>query len=266
MKNVILIKFGGSLITDKNKPFTAKPEILNQLAKEFKQIKMDFPEIDFILGHGSGSFGHNVAKKYQTRSGINSSDNWKGFVEVWAAARLLNTIVLEAFLKNNINCISFPPSSIFKSSDGHAVHAYLEPLIAALNAGITPILYGDVIFDDFRGGTILSTEDIFFYLTKHFNVKQILLSGIEPAIYSDFPNNNNPIQKITVENFSSLEQKIGQSASPDVTGGMIEKVRLMMDLIKTHPHLKINIFSASEPGNIKKILRNEAVGTTLLRE
>jgi isopentenyl phosphate kinase len=174
--------------------------------------------------------------------------------------------VVETFLQNNINCISFPPSSIFKSDNGRATHAYLEPLIASLNAGITPILYGDVIFDDSRGGTILSTEDIFFYLTKYFNVQQILLSGIEPAIFSDFPQNNNPISKITLQNFSALEQKIGHSASPDVTGGMIEKVRLMMDLIKTHPHLKINIFSASIPGNMEKILRNEAIGTTLIRE
>ncbi len=151
MKNVMLIKFGGSLITDKDQPFTAKPQMLDQLACEFREIKTAFPETNFILGHGSGSFGHNVAKKYKTRSGIKKPSDWQGFVEVWAAARSLNTIFLDAFLKNKVNCISFPPSGIFKSNKGLASAAFLDPMIAALEAGITPILYGDVIFDDSNG-------------------------------------------------------------------------------------------------------------------
>lgn len=266
MKNVILIKFGGSLITDKDQPFTAKPEIINQLALEFKEIKLDFPNTAFILGHGSGSFGHNAAKKYQTRRGIKNPNDWNGFVKVWSAARLLNTLFLDVFLKNDVNCMAFPPSTILTSNKGRVTSAYLTTITAALNAGITPILYGDVVFDQTIGGTILSTEDIFFYLTDHFNVQHILLSGIETAIFADFPFRQDPIPQITDQNFSVLKEKIGHSASPDVTGGMIGKVRLMMDLIKIHPHLKINIFSAAIPGNIQKVLKNEPVGTRLERE
>ncbi len=266
MKEIVFIKFGGSLITDKDIPFTPRPAILNQVSLEFKSIQAAYPDTSFILGHGSGSFGHNVAKKYQTRTGVKTAADWKGFVAVWSAARRLNTLFLEAFLKNDVPCMAFPPSSILTAHNGKASAAHLLSLQAALQHGIIPIVYGDVVFDETRGGTILSTEDIFFYLTQHFCVQRILLCGIEPAIYADFPNNQEPILKITPDTFPVLKQKIGHSASPDVTGGMIEKVRLMVDLIRIQPHLKIHIFSAAEPGNIQKILGDEPIGTRLERE
>ncbi|KKU16180.1 MAG: hypothetical protein UX25_C0041G0012 [Candidatus Woesebacteria bacterium GW2011_GWC2_45_9] len=42
MKKLILIKLGGSVITDKTKPFTAKPKIIKRLALEIKGAKRFF--------------------------------------------------------------------------------------------------------------------------------------------------------------------------------------------------------------------------------
>jgi len=36
MKELTLIKLGGSLITDKGKPYTAEPQVIRRLAKEIK--------------------------------------------------------------------------------------------------------------------------------------------------------------------------------------------------------------------------------------
>ncbi len=266
MNNIVLIKFGGSLITNKDVAFTAKKEIINALAKEFYAVKENFPEINFILGHGSGSFGHNVAKKYNTRKGVHTPEAWRGFVEVWQAARTLNTIFMETFLENHINCMAFPPSSIIQAKSGEAALFFLPPLLSALSSGVTPVLYGDVVFDEMLGGTIFSTEDIFFYLSQNLPVQKILLAGIESAIFEDFPKRTSPIPKITQDNHTQFASKIGQSASPDVTGGMIEKVRVMMELINKNPSLQIHIFSAEKTGNITKILNQEPIGTKLERE
>ena len=57
------LKLGGSLITDKDSPHTARPEILRRLAEEIAAARQHNPAMQLIIGHGSGSFGHMPAKK-----------------------------------------------------------------------------------------------------------------------------------------------------------------------------------------------------------
>ena len=66
---IIFLKLGGSLITDKDKPYTPRLDKLADLALEIKTVLDSTPELVLILGHGSGSFGHTAAKKYGTRDG-----------------------------------------------------------------------------------------------------------------------------------------------------------------------------------------------------
>ncbi len=61
------LKLGGSLITDKDSPHTARPEILRRLADEIVAARQSNPAMQLLIGHGSGSFGHMPAKKYGTR-------------------------------------------------------------------------------------------------------------------------------------------------------------------------------------------------------
>ncbi len=40
----------------------------------------------------------------------------------------------------------------------------LAPITKALRSGLIPVVYGDVVFDQDLGGTILSTEELFFII------------------------------------------------------------------------------------------------------
>ena len=60
MKDLILIKIGGSLITDKTKPYTTRPEVIKRIAKEIKEAVSE-KDVNLIIGHGAGSFGHQSA-------------------------------------------------------------------------------------------------------------------------------------------------------------------------------------------------------------
>ena len=123
MKKVILLKLGGSLITDKQKPHTAKKNIIKTLALEINEALKKNPDLKMIIGHGSGSFGHIPAKKYKTREGAKSKTDWKGFHEVWKEARVLDQIVIDAFLEAGLPVISFPPSATV-ISDSHKIIAW----------------------------------------------------------------------------------------------------------------------------------------------
>ncbi len=69
-KNIIILKLGGSLLTDKNKPFSIREDI----AKDSIQQIVDAEE-KLILIHGGGSFGHPLAKKYNIGVSITKNRN-----------------------------------------------------------------------------------------------------------------------------------------------------------------------------------------------
>ncbi len=136
MQNLVFLKLGGSLITDKQSASTARLDVLERLAGEIKAALGAEPDIRLVLGHGSGSFGHVPAKKYGTRQGVSTPEQWLGFAEVWEEARALNQIVIETLLAAGLPVIAFPPSAAVLAQDGKVLEWPLRPMLAALDAGL----------------------------------------------------------------------------------------------------------------------------------
>lgn len=252
--DLIFLKLGGSLITNKDQPHTARPDVLVRLAAEIAAARRENPHLTLLLGHGSGSFGHAAANQHGTRQGVNGAAGWAGFAEVWREARALNQIVIEALTSAGLPVIAFPPSAGVFAQDGIVAHWDTATLHAALQAGLIPLVNGDVIFDQIRGGTILSTEDIFLHLAKSLHPRAILLAGIEEGVWADYPARTQLIPLITPATFALLAANIGASASQDVTGGMLEKVRQMLALAQAQPDTQSVIFSGRTPENVYHLL------------
>jgi isopentenyl phosphate kinase len=133
----------------------------------------------------------------------------------------------------------------------------------ALSSQIVPVIFGDVVFDEVRGGTILSTEDLFVHLAHALNPERILLAGLEAAVWEDFPARTRRIEKITPGSFGEISEGVGKSTGADVTGGMESKVDQMLELVQESPELTVQIFSGAEPGNIVRALTGEMLGTLI---
>jgi isopentenyl phosphate kinase len=260
---LIFLKLGGSLITDKERAHTARMDVLHRLAGEVVAAQRAHPFHSLVLGHGSGSFGHVPAQKFGTRDGVKGEKGWRGFLEVWQEARELNRLVLNALDKAGLPVISFPPSASVVARDGQVESWDLEPLRSSLQAGLTPLVFGDVVFDRVRGGTILSTEDLFGHLTFALRPKRILLAGIEPGVWADYPDKSRCYAELTPHQIPELPLRIAGSSAIDVTGGMASKVLQSLELVKRNPGLEILIFSGLEPGLVEKVLTGEYSGTVL---
>ncbi|MBN2048748.1 MAG: isopentenyl phosphate kinase family protein [Anaerolineaceae bacterium] len=262
-KECIFLKLGGSLITEKDRAQTARYDRLRQAAEEIVEAYQTHPNLELIIGHGSGSFGHIAARKHHTRSGVDTQAEWLGFAEVWQDARKLNQIVIEVFREHQLPVIAFPASASVISRRRVVQTWNLEALLAALEHRLIPIVYGDVVFDLDLGGTILSTEEIFIHLSSILSPDRILLAGIEEGVWADFPKNTRVIPSITADNFETVRGMIQGSASPDVTGGMIQKVSTMLSLVKQNPAMEISIFSGIQKGNLSRALSGENCGTRI---
>lgn len=260
---IILLKLGGSLITDKDTPYTPRLDKLADLAREIKTVLDSNPNLHLILGHGSGSFGHVAAKKHGTRDGVHTREGWLGFTEVRFQAAELNRFVVQSLLEAGLPAMPFPPSASMIGDNRIVTRHNVETIRRALDVGLLPVVQGDVAFDDSLGGTILSTEDVFKFLMGEFHPKRILLAGIEAGVWEDFPARTRLVKQIQLSRYEERRGDIGGSASTDVTGGMKAKVEEMFALIQKHENLTVQIFSAEEHGFLTRALQGENVGTLL---
>jgi isopentenyl phosphate kinase len=259
--SLAFLKLGGSLITEKSRPQTLRPAVLQRLCREIAGGLSASPGLRLVLGHGSGSFGHTVASQYGTRQGVQTQDQWSGFAEVWRQAATLNHQVMQALHREGIPALAFPASASAVVRDVEVQAWELGPLLAGLNRGLLPVVYGDVAFDHLRGGTILSTEDIFVYLAGVLRPRRILLAGMEAGVWSDYPDRRKLIAEVTPQNVEQVLAGMPGAAGPDVTGGMAGKIRQMVDLACRFPEIEIRIFSGENAGTLQRVLAGGQAGT-----
>lgn len=263
MESLVFLKLGGSLITDKHKASTPRLDVIDRLAKEIAFAWHQLPKLRLVIGHGSGSFGHVVADKYGTRLGVRSPVEWQGFADVWQKARALNQIVIESLVIAGLPVVAFPPSAGVVTGDGKILHWDCIALQESLQHRLIPVLNGDVVFDNVRGGTILSTEEAFAYLARQLKPLRILMAGIEQGVWADYPICKEFIDVITPENIASVASHLKGSSAIDVTGGMVQKVSTMLDLAQSVPSLEILVYSGNEPGNVQETLLGANKGTVI---
>jgi isopentenyl phosphate kinase len=225
--------------------------VIERLAVEISEALHGSAGFQMVIGHGSGSYGHPTADRYQTRDGAHNPAQWQGFAEVWSVANQLNRIVIDSFTNAGLSVISLPPSASTISDRGEIVNMMVEPIQRTIEAGLIPVVQG--------GATILSTEKVFGYLTPHLQPTTILLAGIEPGVYQDFSKKKRILTEITDLDLDRFG--IGAATDVDVTGGMIDKVREALDISKSAPDCTVRIFSGNEPGSLGEALLGAPVGT-----
>ena len=152
MGELVFIKLGGSLLTDKTRPQALRGEVLARLAGEVAAALADRPGLRLLIGHGSGSFGHVAAREHGTRAGVTSPEGWRGYAEVARAAAELNRLVVDALWEAGVPALRIQPSASARCHDGELMGMDERPLITALQNGLAPVVHGDVALDDVRGG------------------------------------------------------------------------------------------------------------------
>ena len=104
------------------------------------------------------------------------------------AVHLLHDIVLQSAIGAGLPVMSISPSSSAICKNGSLVSLAYDQIQLALDRNLIPLLHGDVAFDSERGGTVISTEEIFSFLAAKLSPSVVLLAGIEDGVLSHWPN------------------------------------------------------------------------------
>lgn len=225
-KRLVFVKFGGSVITDKGKEERANSESIKSLARQLRDAKAKEKNLSILIGTGAGSFGHIQVKKYKLEGGIVSEKQKLGFSLVEDSVSRLNQMVVAELLKSNIPVVSVKPSSIFTTESGSVKYFFLDAMLGFINLGITPVLYGDMVYDLLVGGSVLSTDRIFYELANIFSKQNI---KIDKVVFCGSTNgvldrDGKTIERITVKNLPEYSDVFFDNKFVDVTGGMKKKV------------------------------------------
>jgi len=262
---LIFLKLGGSLITQKDKPFAENKEIIERIAKEIHQARKE-GNFRLLVGNGGGSYPHVPAKKYRTAEGIINKNSLKGIAEVQDAASRLNRIVVRALLDAGENAISIQPSSVALTKISRIVEFYLKPLKIFLKKNMIPVVYGDVGLDLKRGCCIMSTEELFVFLAKKLKPRKIISAGIVDGVFTADPfldPKAKLLPEITPKNYPKIKKMLAGSAGIDVTGGMLHKVKRYLEL--TEMGIKSYIISGKIKNQLKNVLLEKRVRGTIIR-
>lgn len=263
MPELTLIKLGGSLLTEKARPETPRTEVIERLAAEIARAASRLSgEQRLVLAHGSGSFGHVAARRYELAGGVRAAAQLPGISLTQDRAAALHRQVIGALVAAGALPFSLAPSSCVVAAGGRPAAFTGEPLLLALRQGLLPVLYGDVVLDREQGVAICSTERLFELLARHlpqlgFAVGRALWLGETDGVYDD---EGRTIPSISAASFGDAARAIGAPAGTDVTGGMRHRVETALALAdRGIPSLLLN---GLVPGALERALLGEPVAGT----
>jgi isopentenyl phosphate kinase len=263
MSDLILLKLGGSLITDKTTPLSPRSDTIQRISQEIHEAKQK-SRLNLIVGHGGGSFPHKFAEEYNTHLGIISKESYKGISLVQDAAARLNRIIIKSLIESGENAISIQVSAAAIAENGRIKNWYIEPLKEMLEKRLLPVPYGDVMLDLSKGCCIISTEEILNYLARYLSSKRIIIAGTTDGVFNMDPKKPDAklIPEINSKNYIDVRKYLTGSAGIDVTGGMLHKVDRMFEL--TRLGFEAEIINGNKEGNLKRALLGERnLGTTI---
>jgi isopentenyl phosphate kinase len=247
----VILKLGGSVITDKGADEgVVKEAALLRIAQEVSEFQGKM-----IIVHGAGSFGHTYARKY----GLDTSFDPEGVIITHESVKKLASRVVDALNLFGVRAVAVHPFGCTVCRKGRIESMYLDNIKLMLKNGFVPVLHGDVVMDLELGACVLSGDQIVPYLAKELGITRLGLGSAEDGVLD---KDGKPVPEITPKEFENLKHYIGGSGSTDVTGGMLGKVRELLELSKTSC-ITSYIFNAGKADNIHRFLNGESIGTRI---
>ena len=262
-----LVKLGGSIITDKSVQCTLREDVLNRLVNEMKVLAGEA----FILVHGAGSFGHVKAKRGDVGSGIRIGDSVPSrlmeMMDVQQDVHILNSHVMDSLGSAGVAAISFPPRALGEMKDGELSYFDTRVISRALDTGVVPVSFGDVVLDSVRGFSICSGDEIMYTIANNMPVKRVFFVCDVDGIYDKDPKKNKDAVHFPKLSVTEAEKMLGGSASDscsgdDVTGAMSGK--LFWAVNTAVAGAKIHFVNGMVSGRLEKALAGEDVPQTIL--
>jgi isopentenyl phosphate kinase len=257
---MLLVKLGGSVLTDKSRLRTPRRATIRRLASELASVRQDL-----LVVHGAGSYGHILARRHKLNEGGLSSSKRIASSRIQQDVKELDGIVVNAFLSAGIPAIPIAPSTVLTLDDGTVATADLTPFLEFSSMGFTPVTFGDVVRDLRRGIAVCSGDVMMLELARAFRPDRAIFATDVDGLFTADPKRRRDASLLETARPEDLNRIQFSSASrTDVTGSIEGKVRRMFEIADhVDECLIVN-------GNVKNRVRDalrgrRVVGTRVVR-
>jgi len=245
---MILIKLGGSIITNKEKPLSARRKTIDNILKQIRKIKE--PK---IIVHGGGSYGHYWSVKYDMHTKPAKYD-LKGVSVIKNSMIALNKIILDMAVKNRLNPYSLPPTDFM--SGNRSIKSKILTINDIAKSGLTPVTYGDALWYGQKKSYILSGDVIMTVLAKVLKPRLSIFALNVDGVYSNMKS------KKLIYDFKK-EKPVISTNKMDVTGGMTRKITEAVKMSRSG--LKVFFANGNKPQRITDAVSGKKFEGTLFR-
>ena len=214
---MILIKLGGSVITDKSQFKTFDRSQASRLCKEIADSG-----VPTMIVHGAGSFGHVLAKKHSLQNGLKDPEQIPAAAQVHHDAMELGMLMTETLMENGIPAAAVAPGSCFVMDDGHLVVKDDEAIRSLQDIGIMPVTFGDVVMDRKKGFGICSGDQLMEVMADLFKPDKVVFVSDIDGLYTANPKTDPDaelIRTVTPETLDSVSSQQDGVHAPHVRRG-----------------------------------------------
>lgn len=258
MKDLTVLKLGGSLLTEKSKPYTLREDTLKAVVQEIRHC-LDAGLLEsLIVVHGVGSFGHPPVIEHRLYRGFESPDQLLAISKTQTTVNELRMEIVRAFQAAEIPVNLFHPSSMVVSNKMRMEEYFLESLRGYLELGMTILLGGDMIFDRAMGFSVGSGDQLAVILAKELDAQRLLFAMDVGGVYDGDPSKDDEaslISEISLKEIDAILQQIDARAGRDASGAMQGKLRSLLPLAdQLDKGLEISLLSMMQPGQLVSAL------------
>jgi isopentenyl phosphate kinase len=240
----IVLKLGGSVVTEKDAPETVDDAALSQAADDIAET-----DEELVVVHGGGSFGHHHAAEYGVSTTAGTT-NPAGVSAIHGAMKRLNDAVVTALTEKGVAAVPVHPfSAASRDADG-TLDLPTNQVRTLLAEGFVPVLHGDVVAHRSEGATVLSGDELVVELAPAVEADRVGVCSTVPGVLDD---DGTVIDRITA--FDEVASALGGSDATDVSGGMVGKVKALLSLAST-----ASVFG---PEALSAFLTGDTPGTTV---
>ncbi|MDP6662348.1 MAG: isopentenyl phosphate kinase [Candidatus Thalassarchaeaceae archaeon] len=251
---MIIVKAGGSAITNKSEPYTPDEGTIASVAEQLSQATR--ANRGMILVHGVGSFGHPLAKEHDLGRGYDGTEEGlmgSLFTHYWVDE--LSQRLIKAMIDHGVPALRCRPTTSFVTKSRRIADFYSEPIEKFLEMGIVPVFHGDVPADRDQGFSVLSSDQIAVFLAMHFGAGKVIFGMDVPGLLRD----GERVPELGFGEIPGFMEFV--SDNHDASGGLQKKMQEIQALEGSG--IEVQVIGLGEPGALLRAIEGETVGTII---
>lgn len=260
----VVVKLGGSVVTDKAAPASEAPRLREGVVRRLAAELAAAAPRPLVLVHGAGSFGHRIVERTGLHRGL--GPDLADRLALGETQRLqyeLDGLIARIMLEARLPVMPCQASASAVMRDGVLEAMDTAAIALMVERGLVPLLYGVPALDRTRGCSILSGDQIAPFVAARLGIDLIVHGTDVDGVYDADPARGpgaRRIDRIDGRSWGAVRGALRGSSAVDVTGGMEGKVEALLALAR-QGGLRSRIVDATVPGRLAQALAGEPVGT-----